>query len=125
MTHNQRRSKGITFVEVLIASVAFTIVALGSVSMFAVARRQVQVELRRRQAIQLAARGLEELKAGEYDSILIGTDPNTMTVGNIKFNTEAVATLDGSGLYKHVVMTVGWNQFGHAHQVALPTIIAP
>lgn len=123
--HRSARMRGITLVEVVTASFIFAIVVVGSATMFVMAKRQVQNELRRRQAIQLASSRLEELKAGDYDAIVLGTEPNTLTVDGHTYNRETVTTLESSSLFKNVTVSISWDRTGHTYSVALDTIIGP
>ena len=67
----QKSKKGITLVEVMVSALICALVIIGASLFFVTGRSQVNLQGRYRQAVQLAAQKMEELKAGNYDELTV------------------------------------------------------
>ena len=108
-----------TMVEVVIAAIICGIVILGASFFFVTGRSQVSLQGNYRQAIQLAAQKIEELKAGGYDQM----ETEDFTFESVSY-VRSIKVEDVS-LYKTVKVTVQWSQMGKQRSVSLDTYIAP
>jgi prepilin-type N-terminal cleavage/methylation domain-containing protein len=128
MTVKQRKCVGgFTLIEVMAAVLIVTIVIAGGSFLFVAGRGQVALQKQYRAAAQLASQKLEELKAGTYASIAVGTttDTNSPVLEGVSYGRSV--NVVNAGLYKHVTVTVSWLQgTGHnSRNVTMVTCIAP
>jgi type II secretory pathway pseudopilin PulG len=125
MTVKQRKSvAAFTLIEVMTAILIVTIVIVGGSFLFVTGRSQVNLQKHYRAATQLAAQKLEELKAGNYGSIVVGTTTDSpIALEDLSYN-RSVNTVN-AGSYKEVTVTVSWQRGNNTHNVSLVTFIAP
>jgi Tfp pilus assembly protein PilV len=127
MTFKHRKSAAaFTLVEVMTSILIVTIVVTGGSYLFIAGRNQVKLQKHYRSATQLAAQKLEELKAGPYVNISIGSSSDSNTLDGATY-TRDVNTVD-NGTYKQVSVNVHWQEGLHGQftrNVSLVTLIAP
>lgn len=125
MTVKQRKSMAaFTLVEVMAAILIVTIVVAGGSFLFVMGKGQISIQKRYRAATQLAAQKVEELKAGDYSAIPLGTTPYpTVTLDGLSYS-RSINTVD-AGNYKKVTVTVSWGPMGSQRNLNLVTCIAP
>ena len=124
MTVKQHKSAAaVTLIEVMVAVLILTIVIIGSSFLFVTGRSQISRWERCRIATQLAAQKLEELKADDYYSIVVGDTEESLSLENVSYS-RSIHTED-AGSYKEVTVTVSWGPIGSEHNVSLVTFIAP
>ena len=123
ISFKKRNARGMTLIEVIIASLAFAIAALGSATMFSYARGQVHRQQRRREAVQLAVQALEQLKAGDYLSIQDGQVQQTVVLQGVSFTRTTTAA--DTGTFKTLQVAIGWDQGGRRENIVLETILSP
>ena len=118
-----KSKKGTSFIEVMIAVLIFATAILGGYFLCFYSRSLINVQERYRAAAHLAAQKLEELKAGNYYSIVAGETEEGLSSGGLSFTRRTAA--EDTGLYKKVTVTVHWPQMGKDHNVSLVTFVAP
>ncbi|KPJ68271.1 MAG: hypothetical protein AMJ43_00615 [Coxiella sp. DG_40] len=124
MTIKRHKSAAaLTIIEVMVAVIIFAIVAIGSFLLFAAGRSRINLQEHYRVATHLAAQKLEELKAGNYYDILVGTTEENLSLEDLSYS-RSVETED-VGLYKKVRVTINWGPIDKECNVSLVTFIAP
>ncbi len=118
--HNS--AAALTLIEVMVAVLIVTIVIIGGSFLFVTGRDQISRWERYRVASQLAAQKLEELKADDYYSIVVGDTEESLSLENVSYS-RSIHTED-AGSYKEVTVTVSWGP-SNEHSVDLVTCIAP
>jgi type II secretory pathway pseudopilin PulG len=123
MTVKRHKSAAaLTLIEVMVSVLIVTIVIIGGSFLFVTGRDQINLRKHYRVATQLAAQKLEELKAGDYYSIVVGDTEESLSLENLSYN-RSIHTTD-TGSYKEVTVTVSWGP-SNEHSVDLVTCIAP
>ncbi|MBN2594458.1 MAG: prepilin-type N-terminal cleavage/methylation domain-containing protein [Sedimentisphaerales bacterium] len=126
-----RRKKGVTIVEVIISVLILVIVILGSAFLYAYGTGFIGVGKRYRQANQLAAQKLEQLRADNHFNrpMPLGTTSEPpITLGYVDYTrtteiTEAIDPTDQNlGSCKKVKVTVSWTQGGRDREVSLVSL---
>ena len=113
MADSQR--SGFTLIEVMVALLLLSMFALGLTSTFARTQRTLRVSEQWMQAVQLAAEGLEQLRAGQAPGPLRFTGP-------IVYQRTATAEPWGDHLgLQYLEVTVTWDE-GDAHLFRLATL---
>ena len=104
-------SRGFTLVEVMMAVVVLSLVALALSSTLITARRARLVSQRRMKALQLAAQGMEQLRTGR--------SPAPISPNRDDFRRAAsITAAEGHPELLKLEVTVTWND-GQAHSVRL------
>lgn len=115
--------RGVSLIEVIIAVLITTIVMLGGSMFFASSTGQISLREQYRAASRLACQKLEQLKAADYDTVVVGTVTDNVTLESTSYN-RSVVTQD-LGSYKEVTVTVTWGPAGRQKNINLVTFIAP
>lgn len=123
MTIVRKSKKGTSLVEVMVAALILAIVILGGSYFYVGSTNQINLREQYRAASRLAGQKLEELKAGDYDAVIIGEVEDSLTLENSTYSRSVVT--EDLGLYKKVVVTVNWGPVGMERNVSLVTLIAP
>jgi len=123
MTIVQKSKKGTSLVEVMVAALILAIVILGGSYFYVGSTNQINLREQYRAASRLAGQKLEELKAGDYDAVIIGEVEDSLTLENSTYSRSVVT--EDLGSYKKVVVTVNWGPVGLERNVSLVTLIAP
>jgi Tfp pilus assembly protein PilV len=114
---------GVSLIEVIIAVLITTIVMLGGSMFFASSTGQISLREQYRAASRLACQKLEELKAADYDTVVVGTVTDNVTLESTNYN-RSVVTQD-LGSYKEVTVTLTWGPVDREKSTSLVTYIAP
>ena len=128
-----RRKKGVTIVEVMISVLILVIVILGSAFLYAYGTGFIGVGKRYRQANQLAAQKLEQLRADNHFNrpMPLGTTSEVVTLGYVDYTlttetTDTPEEIDPTGQNlgscKRVKVTVSWTQGGRDRDVSLVSL---
>jgi prepilin-type N-terminal cleavage/methylation domain-containing protein len=117
------KNGGVSLIEVMIAVLITAIVMLGGSMFFASSTGQISLREQYRAASRLASQKLEELKAADYDTVVVGTDTDNVTLESTTYN-RSVVTQD-LGSYKEVTVTVTWGTGAKQNNINLVTYIAP
>ena len=117
------KKRGVSLLEVMIAVLITAIVMLGGSMFFASSTGQISLREQYRAASRLASQKLEELKAVDYDAVVVGTVTDNVTLESTTYN-RSVVTQD-LGSYKEVTVTVTWGPTDQQKNTNLVTLIAP
>ncbi|MFN8627444.1 MAG: prepilin-type N-terminal cleavage/methylation domain-containing protein [Candidatus Binatia bacterium] len=110
----RRPSGGFTLVELLVALLVLSVAALGLASTLASTGRALSLSRKWMQATQLAAEGMEQLRAGQAlgsSGVLGGFERSVVT-----------APWDGHPALQRLEVTVSWND-GEAQTFRLVTLV--
>ena len=110
-------------IEVTVAIFILIIVIIGGFMSFFHARGQVHVRKQSRAALHLACQKLEDLKAGNYTNITVGSSEENINLVDLACRRKIQTDLVDS--CKKVKVTTFWHQKGREHSVSLVTYIAP
>ena len=121
---NKKARKGISLIEVMLASSILIIVVFGGASLFAYGAGLISQSKHSRVAVELASQKLERLRADNNISIEI---PVGETIENIPLEDisyERTTVTEDFGTYKKVEVSVRWAQMGRQHHVNMATLYA-
>jgi Tfp pilus assembly protein PilV len=127
-----RRRRGVTIIEVMVAALILVIALIGTSSTYVTGRWQIVNQRYYRAAAQLASQKIEELKANGYDNIDEGEDEEEFSVGGLTYQrrTQTELTAEPSAEVpkpcKKATVTILWSLRGeHQHEARLVTYIGP
>lgn len=119
-----KSQRGTSLVEVVLAILILTIVIVGGSLTYFHARGQIHLRKQSRAAVQLASQRMEELKAENYENVIVGETEENIALDDLscRRHTETILIDDS---YKKVKVTTFWQQKGMEYDVSLVTFIAP
>jgi prepilin-type N-terminal cleavage/methylation domain-containing protein len=109
-------SRGFSLVELLIALALLSAVALGLSTTLITTHRALTASGKRMQAVQLAAEGLEQLRAGQL--------PGGERLAGDFERSASVTPWGGHAGLRRLEVTVSWND-GDTHTLQLVTLARP
>lgn len=123
----RKSKKGTSLVETVVAILVLSIIIVGSSFLFVSGQGYIDMRGRHRIAAELAAQKLEELKAGNYNDIVVveGGTEESFSLDDFPYTRSLATEIRDGGLYKKVQVTVSWQQMGKQCNVSLATFIAP
>ncbi|MFH1414465.1 MAG: prepilin-type N-terminal cleavage/methylation domain-containing protein [Elusimicrobiota bacterium] len=119
-------NKGFTLMEIVVALVLFSSIALTSVAFFSYGQKQGVKAKRVNYALEIAEEEIEILKTKSYNDLgSMGPQAHTRygTVFNVNYAANEVGTYTEA--YKVVTVTVTWSADGRQRNIELFTILSP
>ncbi|MDP2830669.1 MAG: prepilin-type N-terminal cleavage/methylation domain-containing protein [Candidatus Omnitrophota bacterium] len=109
-----RKQLGFSLVEILVATVVFSLVMLGMVSVFVAAKGHIMRSRERMISVEIGKFFIDPLqmdvKQENWDTsiFVLGKSPNTQIINNTKFTaTYVISNVIGTDLYR-VITTITW-----------------